>query len=199
MTPVLSWAIVIMCLIAILVLVVMFLRDSPARHPSGGGIADDGAVEVSAGRGSVITVRKVGGTTRVEIRPGWQVAAEEEQWEDGVALGPTPAEVTAIAEPELYREYMSPKTTATRKYEIISYVYGIGLTLPLIPGLHEQYLKEQESSGKETAKESEKDSGRGKPPKTLHIDRTVADIPMESMGDDDPPPVKLDPEEYLQE
>jgi len=176
--------VILICIAAIVALTATFIWDMlkesgfPAIRP------DVGSVQVSADAGSVVTVRKVGGTTRVEIRQTWQGAVDEEQWEDGTALAPTPAEITATSEPELYREYMSPKTSATRKYEIIDYVYGIGLTLPLIPGLHEQYLKEQarKAPGKEPAR------------RKLHIDRSVGNTQMEDIDDPDVP-VRLTPEQ----
>lgn len=188
MITVLSWIAVGICVLTIIVVLASLLLGNQKREPEG---TAGGAVEVSAERGSVITVRKVGGTTKVEIRPTFSGVGEEEHYEDGTSLPVPSVEVTKMTEPELYREYMSPGVSAVRKYEIIDYVYALGLTLPLIPGLHEQYLKETE--GKHPGKK-EKPSH-----KTLRIDRTIADTPMPSMSDQNEAPVKIDPKEYLKE
>jgi len=194
MTSILIWLAIGICAAAIVFLAAAFLRgvfradaDTPTGIDSSGG-----AVRISADSRSIITVRKVGASTRVEIRrSSWSGAGEEDHWEDGIAMGPTPVEVTKVTEPELYREYMDPSTCATRKYEIISMIYGQGLTLPLLPGLHEQYLREQEKAAK----------ARKKAHRTLRIDRSVADTPMESMSGEEksPEPERLDPDTVVGE
>ena len=98
-------------------------------------------VSINAAEGSIVTVRKVGSTTSVIIR-----SDIHDHWEgsDGIDISPAPIELTRREEPELYEEYMSPKTSASRKYEIADYIYSLGLTLPYIRGLHEQWQQEQQ-------------------------------------------------------
>lgn len=136
-----------------------------------------GEVSVSAAEGSIVTVRKVGGVTSVVVHSHWE-------GEDGITPPALPPDITRAREPELYAEYMSPETTATRKYEIIDLVYGLGYTLPAIPGLHEQYMKEvRESSGKKGGKSPVNLSERaGRPIKRLHIDRSVSPSDVPDMG-----------------
>lgn len=104
--------------------------------------AGDDGVSISADSGSIVTVRKIGRTTRVDIRRDLH-----DHWEGqgGIDLQPVGIETTRSLEPELFAEYMSPKTSATRKYEIVDYIYSIGLSLPHIRGLNEQWLREQEA------------------------------------------------------
>lgn len=190
MITTITWIAIGICASAIIVLLVILLQGNSHDTSSAqtGINARDGAVSIATDSSSIITVRKVGKSTRVDIRQGmWSGAGEEEQWEDGIAMGPTPVEVTKVTEPELYREYMDEKTTAIRKYEIIGIVYGEGLTLPLLPGLHEQYLREQKEAQEAKAKSH----------KTLHIDRSIAGTPMESISDEEDhpsPAVRIEPE-----
>lgn len=186
MINIITWIAVGLCIITVIIVGVTFLFGNSGQEPSRrAATSGEPAVEVSADRGSVITVRKVGGATRVEIRSQFYGVGEED-YDEGVPLAPPSVEVTKATEPELYREYMSAKTTAARKYEIIDYIYGMGLTLPLIPGLHEQFLKETETRKPEKPKH-----------KTLNIDRKVADTPMPSMSEQPDAPVRLEPEEQL--
>lgn len=98
----------------------------------------DGDISIGT-PGGVVTVRKVGRVTSVVIHEGIH-----DHWEgaDGVPVPLLPTEATKVHEPALYAEYMSPETSATRKYEIIDEVYSKGFTLPYIGGLNEQYKRE---------------------------------------------------------
>ena len=190
MINIVAWVAVGICTLTIIIVMVVLLfgnQNSSPRGATQNGF--DGAVEVSADRGSVITVRKVGGTTKVEIRPTFFGVGEEDHYEDGLVLPPPSVDVTKLTEPELYREYMSATTTARRKYEIIDYIYGLGLTLPLIPGLHEQFIKETEA---------EKPPKKEKPShKTLNIDREVASG-IQPLAEPETTPVKMNPQELLE-
>lgn len=155
--------------IILLVLITAFLLLCPTSSPS-----TPGNVSVSATEGSIVTVRKVGGVTSVTVHSHWE-------GEGGVSLPLLPPDVTRANEPELYAEYMSPETTAIRKYEIIDIIYGLGYTLPAIPGLNEQYKKEiRESASKESGKAPVDMTQRTKGlPKRMTINRNVSpsDVP----------------------
>ena len=88
---------------------------------------------------SVITVRKAGAVPAESARP-----KISDHWEGdgGAPVGQLPVEVTKKERPELYAEYMSVRTSAVRKYEIIEILYTEGYSLPFQPGLNEQYKKE---------------------------------------------------------
>lgn len=104
-----------------------------------------GVVSVNA-PGSIVTVHRAGGVTSVEIR-----SHVSDHWEGGgVAIALPPVEVTRIHEPELYAEYISPLTSAIRKYEIIEELYAKGFTLPYLKGLNEQYKKEMKENPERT-------------------------------------------------
>lgn len=128
------FAVLAIFIIAMLVMVLF----TPSEQ--GGGKAGSPGVSISASQGSVVTVRKVGRTTRVDIHPDIH-----DHWEGGggVDISPTPIEVTRREEPELYAEYMNPHTPASRKYAIADYIYSLGLTLPYIQGMNEQWRREQ--------------------------------------------------------
>ena len=128
-------------------LTVLLLAPSKENQLPG---SEDGDISVNTA-GSVVTVRKVGHVTSVYIRGG-----VHDHWEgsEGIVLPMIPTEVTKANEPELYAEYLSPETSAVRKYEIIEELYSKGYTLPYIKGLHEQYkneLRESLSSGEPDA------------------------------------------------
>ena len=131
----------------------------------------------------VVTVRHAGQSMTIVIRDGTRLRDGMEGG-GGITLPQLPTEAAARIFPALYSEYMSPDTSASRKYEIIDLVYGLGYTLPAIPGLHEQYMKEvRESSGKKGGKSPVNLSERaGRPIKRLHIDRSVSPSDVPDMG-----------------
>lgn len=139
MSPSLFWVAVVAALAIVIILAFTLLGSSDSQKKESTPSAD---VSINAAEGSIVTVRKVGRTTRVVIR-----SDIHDHWEgsDGIDLSPAPIEITKQEEPELYAEYMSPKTSALRKYEIADYIYSLGLTLPYIHGLHEQWQKEREA------------------------------------------------------
>lgn len=114
-------------------LLLLLFLPSDRKAPS-----PEDALDIRA-EGSIVTVRKVGHVTSVTIRGGIH-----DHWEgdEGVSLPYLQPEVTRREVPELYAEYMSPSTSAVRRYEIIEEVYAMGFTLPYIRGLSEQYKKE---------------------------------------------------------
>jgi len=146
--------------------------------PGEKGRAGQGAESVITAPGhSVITVRKVGRTTRVDIR-----ADIHSHWEgeEGVAPKPTPVEVTRREQPELFEEYMSPEATATRKYAIVDELYSMGYTLPLIPSLHEQWVLEQQM-----VRAQQEDPPKEDPaPRRLNVDYALSAVPMPPLGDE---------------
>lgn len=130
------WLVALIAGFAIAIAAVLLLPP-----PSSGGDARLPGTDVSVDAGgSVVTVRKVGRVTRVTIR------GIHDHWEgdEAVTLPPTPIEAARREETALYNEYMSPSTSATRKYEIADELYALGYSLPLIPGLIEQWKREQE-------------------------------------------------------
>lgn len=131
MTHVLFWLIIALSL-SFIAVCIFFLLASQKAHGEDEGVAVHAA-------GSIVTVRKVGHMTSVTIR------GYHDHWEgsEGIELPPTPIEATRREESALYNEYMSPDTSATRKYEIADELYAMGYSLPLIPGLIEQWKREQ--------------------------------------------------------
>jgi len=138
MSTTLLWAAVLSALAIIILITILSFWNPEIQKKDVSPAAD---VSINAAEGSIVTVRKVGRTTRVVIR-----SDIHDHWEgsDGIELSPTPIEITKQEEPELYAEYMSPRTSAIRKYEIADYIYSLGLTLPYIRGLHEEWQKERE-------------------------------------------------------
>jgi len=131
---------------------------------------------ITAPESSVVTVRKIGGTTRVDIH-----TSIHSHWEGdgGVAPKPTPVEVTRREQPELYEEYMSSETTATRKYEIVDELYSMGYTLPLIPSLHEQWVREQA-----LVRAQREDPPKENPaPRRLSVNHDLGAEPLPPLGD----------------
>lgn len=145
MSPSLFWVAVVAAL-AIIIFLAFVVFGSPEGQKKNSPPSAD--VSINAAEGSIVTVRKVGHTTRVVIR-----SDIHDHWEgsDGIDISPAPIEITKQEEPELYAEYMSPKTSAIRKYEIADYIYSLGLTLPYIHGLHEQWQKERETMSQAAA------------------------------------------------
>ncbi len=131
--------------IVALVAIVLIVLTAVLLFATGGKSSrEEGSVEsvISTPSSSIVTVRKVGKTTRVDIR-----LDVHDHWEGegGVAIKPTPVEITRLEQPELYEEYMSSEATATRKYEIADELYSMGYSLPYIRGLHEQWVREQKA------------------------------------------------------
>ena len=124
---------------AVALIIVAVLVFSPSKEPSKPQGKGDEGVSVSAGEGSIVTVRKVGRMTSVTIR-----SSVHDHWEgsDSIQVPMIPVEVTRLEKPDLYAEYMSPETSAIRRYEIADELYAEGFTLPYIRGLNEQYKKE---------------------------------------------------------
>ena len=137
-STVLFWVAIAVALVITVILALAMFSGGDSQKTQPHASAD---VSINAAEGSIVTVRKVGSTTSVIIR-----SDIHDHWEgaDGIDISPTPVELTRREEPELYEEYMSSKTPASRKYEIADYIYSIGLTLPFIHGLHEQWQQEQQ-------------------------------------------------------
>ncbi len=92
--------------------------------------------------GDLVTIRKLPSGTSITISAG---LADHWDGSDGVSVRECPTEVTSAAERDLYQEYLSPKTSAVRKYEIIEILYNQGYTLPYQSGLFEQWKAEMKS------------------------------------------------------
>lgn len=159
----------------------LLLFPPPRRSTSAG----DGLSVVSGE--SVVTVRRIGVHTSVTIR------GVADHWDEsrGVALPPTPIEVTRAEEPELYAEYMSPDTSATRKYEIADHLYSMGYSLPLIPGLIEQWKREQEELRvlRERDAEATRAALEPTPPayRNLDIDESLRHEPLDDLAPPEAP------------
>ena len=136
MTTALICAVAALSAAAVVFTVLLLLPQQGKEAAAAGGARD--AVTVGTA-GGIVTVRKVGRTTAVLIRDDIH-----DHWEGtgGVDVPLLPVEVTRRERPELYAEYLSPDTSAIRKYEIADDLYAEGYTLPWIGGLHEQYKRE---------------------------------------------------------
>lgn len=128
-------------LCAIAVAIVIALLCPPPRGEE--AVTVSGADISLKTQGSIVTVRKVGRITSVSISHGIH-----DHWEgsDGVQVPLLPPDVARTHEPVLFNEYMSPQTSAIRKYEIIDELYAMGYTLPYIKGLNELYKKEMKEA-----------------------------------------------------
>lgn len=170
--------------IGILFLIVEILRSHRPTDSSG--------LSINAGDRSIVTVRQIGRTTRVDIRPD-----VHDHWEGSGAIDikPVGVELTRQLEPELFAEYMSVETSATRKYEIADYIYSIGLSLPYIRGLNEKWRAEQEALSKDSNPATEHTpidpkGGtmiNGIVIKKLEVDPRLRQEPMTDISDDVPP------------
>lgn len=131
-------AIILVATLAAVAVVFTVLLLVPQGDGEKKSLPSDGDISIGT-PGGVVTVRKVGRVTSVVIHEGIH-----DHWEgaDGVPVPLLPTEATKVHEPALYAEYMSPETSAIRKYEIIDEVYSKGFTLPYIGGLNEQYKRE---------------------------------------------------------
>ena len=136
MTAALVTLVLILAVAAAGLLVLVLVPTRKDAVPGG-----DGGILVSGSEGSVVTLRRVGSLTSVVIQGG---AAVHDHWEgsEGVVPPPLSPDAARRYEPALYEEYMSPSTSAVRRYEIIDELYGLGFTLPYIKGLAEQYRRE---------------------------------------------------------
>lgn len=143
MTQIVMWLAAALGIIAVVIVAVLIF--SPSKDKDSAAKAN-GGISVNASEGSIVTVRKVGRVTSVTIR-----TQAHDHWEgsDGVQVPQIPTEMTRLYRPELYDEYMSPETSAIRKYEIADELYAEGFTLPYIRGLHEQYKREVAEALKE--------------------------------------------------
>lgn len=137
------WLAAALGIIAVVIVAVLIFSPSKDKESAE---KPDGGISVNASEGSIVTVRKVGRVTSVTIR-----TQAHDHWEgsDGVQVPQIPTEMTRLYRPELYDEYMSPETSAIRKYEIADELYAEGFTLPYIRGLHEQYKREVAEALKE--------------------------------------------------
>jgi len=179
MTTISIWTVALVAVILIALAAILLLSSGGKER---GG---EGSVEsvISTPSSSIVTVRKVGQTTRVDIR-----LDVHDHWEGegGVAPKPTPVEITRLEQPSLYEEYMSSEATATRKYEIADELYSMGYTLPFIPGLHEQLLREQKAVRAEREDPPEAPRGDDVAPNRLDINHDLVAEPVPPMGGDDP-------------
>ena len=165
---------------------VLVLFPTKESSPSRDG-KDDG-ISITAG-GSVVTVRKVGRVTSVVIRNDIH-----DHWEgsDGIDIPQLPIEFTRLHEPALYAEYVSPETSAIRKYEIADDLYAQGYTLPYIRGLHEQYKREMKEAQEWGVTDAEASRGYSPanlsprkvevPPRELEPDNSLRSVDLPEMG-----------------
>ena len=132
-------SIIVTALVTLAIAIFLYLVFSPSREVGAAGAPPQDGISVNTAEGSIVTVRKVGRITSVTIR-----STVHDHWEGSgdISVPPLPIEVTKIERPELYEEYINPKTSAMRKYEIADDLYAEGFTLPYISGLNEQYKKE---------------------------------------------------------
>ena len=132
-------SIIVTALVTLAIAIFLYLVFSPSREGGAAGAPPQDGISVNTAEGSIVTVRKVGRITSVTIR-----STVHDHWEGSgdISVPPLPIEVTKIERPELYEEYINPKTSAMRKYEIADDLYAEGFTLPYISGLNEQYKKE---------------------------------------------------------
>ena len=132
-------SIIVTALVTLAIAIFLYLVFSPSREGGAAGAPPQDGISVNPAEGSIVTVRKVGRITSVTIR-----STVHDHWEGSgdISVPPLPIEVTKIERPELYEEYINPKTSAMRKYEIADDLYAEGFTLPYISGLNEQYKKE---------------------------------------------------------
>ena len=88
---------------AVALIIVAVLVFSPPKEPSKPQGKGDEGVSVSAGEGSIVTVRKVGRMTSVTIR-----SSVHDHWEgsDSIQVPMIPVEVTRLEKPDLYAEYL---------------------------------------------------------------------------------------------
>lgn len=206
MNPVLLWSMAGAAILILSVLAILVLSGGKAARQEPQRPAD---VSIAASPGSIVTVRKVGTTTRVDIRPD-----VHDHWEGDrdIDVAPTPIEATRREEPALYAEYMSPSTSATRKYEIAEYLYGIGLTLPFIPGLYEKMQSEKrpaqkdvqreraprdlssQPAGQETVRADAGTSGDGPSYRRLDVDEQLRHQPLPELGPEPDESQKTPPE-----
>lgn len=173
------------------IVITVLLLCSPSKDsPKVPGKGEEG-ISVSAAEGSIVTVRKVGRMTSVTIR-----STVHDHWEgaDNIQVPMIPIEVTRLEKPDLYAEYISPETSAIRKYEIADDLYAEGFTLPYIRGLNEQYKKElaealsdRSGDGHTIMERTPVDlTGRGKEQpayEELAIDDGLRHTPLEDMGE----------------
>ena len=132
-------SIIVTALVTLAIAIFLYLVFLPSREGGAAGVPPQDGISVNTAEGSIVTVRKVGRITSVTIR-----STVHDHWEGSgdISVPPLPIEVTKIERPELYEEYINPKTSAMRKYEIADDLYAEGFTLPYISGLNEQYKKE---------------------------------------------------------
>ena len=132
-------SIIVTALVTLAIAIFLYLVFSPSREGGAAGAPPQDGISVNTAEGSIVTVRKVGRITSVTIR-----STVHDHWEGSgdISVPPLSIEVTKIERPELYEEYINPKTSAMRKYEIADDLYAEGFTLPYISGLNEQYKKE---------------------------------------------------------
>ncbi|MBP3257633.1 MAG: hypothetical protein J6M23_06550 [Bacteroidales bacterium] len=158
--------------------------------------APSGREDISVGGGgSIVTVRKIGPITSVTIR---QRVNDHWDGQDGVAVPLLGPEAAKRYEPALWNEYMNPRTSAVRKYEIIDEVYALGFTLPYIKGLNEQYKREMREAlasgdpdGRTVSERTpvnltrnEKDDTGEDEPKKMQINEALYHAPVPDMNAD---------------
>jgi len=179
-------------LLAVAVIFTLFLlfpaKGSPSGSPGEGG----GGLSVRA-EGSLVTVRKVGRVTSVVIR---EQVHDHMEGGGSIGLPPLPIEVTRREEPALYAEYVSPDTSAVRRYEIADDLYGKGYTLPWVRGMDEQYRREVKDALEEGGPDARTIHERtpvnltrmkGTPaPRELDIDHSLRDVPQPPMDGGSP-------------
>ncbi len=139
----LLWIIFCTVIVAIVTVLVFLARPVDRKNEKKTGDSSDSP-------GGIITIRHVGTRTKISVIPDYLEG-------QGEPAGFVPTEAARDSFPELYEEYMSPETSATRKYEIADYIYSIGLTLPLQRGMYEQFKREvEERIRAEAGQEEEK-------------------------------------------
>ena len=186
------------CLLVILsaalagLFLLLFTPQKDGDSTSAPSVREDISV---GGGGSIVTVRKIGPITSVTIR---QQVNDHWDGQEGVAVPLLGPEAAKRYEPALWSEYMDPRTSAVRKYEIIDEVYALGFTLPYIKGLNEQYkreLKEALASGDPDGRtvsertpanlsRKEKDGAGEAEPRKMQINEALFHAPVPDMGKD---------------
>jgi hypothetical protein len=165
----------LICVAALAILYLLFVNLGGETPVSAAPV--EGTVSVDAG---LVTVRKVGPVTSVVIR-----GAVSDHWDGGgVPLPLLPVELTRVHEPELWAEYMSPETSAARKYDIIDEVYAKGFTLPYLRGLNEQYRRELAEGGPIAGKAPGRAPVNLTGKASLKIDESLREEPIPPMEDD---------------
>ena len=186
--PVIAIIAVLAAVIAVLaVLLLQPEKAAPPEPPREGDTHEEPSPE------GVVTVRHAGQSMTIVIRDGTRLRDGMEGG-GGITLPQLPTEAAARIFPALYSEYMSPDTSASRKYEIIDLLYDLGFTLPYTKGLYEQYRRERDEAGKaggdaavineSTPPAVPRDLRKARTIRTAVIDESLRHVDQPDMEDD---------------